>query len=116
MRRKCEEKLAQDKQFDRYYTQLGSASQTLLVELLQKIGEFIEATKESQKNEIISLDVKSYALRRQLAREVGLKYKGAVFTEFKKSTEQFTIKKWFKRNENKGANGNSNQKGQTNPE
>jgi hypothetical protein len=42
-----------------------------LIELLAKVGDFIEASKDSQKNEILNLEVKSYALRRQLARDIG---------------------------------------------
>jgi len=46
------------------------------------------------------LTVKSQALKRQLAKDVAIKYKESanLFTEFKKNSDQFTIKRWAKRN------------------
>ncbi len=65
------------------------------------IDDFVEKTKTSQKNEQLVIDIKSHALRRQLARDIGAKYKvlGNIFTEFKKNSDQFIIKKWYKRND-----------------
>jgi len=41
-----------------------------------------------------------------LARDIAAKYRelGNIFTEFKKNTDQFIVKKWFKRNDYGGNN------------
>lgn len=71
---------------------------------MEKVDRFVEETSKSTKNEQLIVNVKSYALRRQLARDVGAKYRESanVFTEFKKTSDVFVIKKWAKRN-NAGA-------------
>jgi len=40
-------------------------------------------------------------LRRQLGKEVRIKYQdlGNIFTEFKKNSDNFIVKKWWKRND-----------------
>jgi hypothetical protein len=49
--------------------------------------------------EKVELRVPSYALKRELAREINIRYKDAnIFTEHKKGSEIFTVKKWRKRN------------------
>jgi hypothetical protein len=68
-------------------------------EHLKTIEEFVASVANSDNNEKIDLVVPSYALRRDLAKKVGGKYKDQnVFTEFKKNSEVFTVKKWKKRN------------------
>lgn len=54
---------------------MGDTSAALLVELMQQVDKFVEDTKDSNKNEQLTLEVKSHALRRQLAREIAIKYK-----------------------------------------
>ena len=61
----------------------------------------------------MELEVKSHALKKQLARDINTRFKGAFFTEFKKNTDIFVIKKYFKRNEGKSTN---SYKSQSNPE
>ena len=89
-------------QFTRFYTHLGKTSSDNLKILLEKVDDFVRKTKDSTKNEILQLDVDSYALKRQLARDISNKYKeqGNIYTEFKKNSNVFTIKKWFKKNTN----------------
>lgn len=60
------------------------------------------------------LTISSHALKRQLARDVAIKYKEVgVFTEFKKESDQFIVKKWYKKN-NFPANKQSSNVGQSN--
>ena len=48
----CEEKLTStQKNFEKSYTQLGSASKALLAQLLVKVQEFYDAAQLSNKNE-----------------------------------------------------------------
>jgi hypothetical protein len=56
---------------------------------MQTVDKFVEDTNKSAKNEQMTLVVKSHALKRQLAREVAIKYKESanVFTEFKKNSD-----------------------------
>lgn len=81
------------------------------------VDKFVEDTKLSAKNEQMTLVVKSHALKRQLAREIAIKYKESanVFTEFKKNNDQFILKKWAKRN-NTGMNPAAQPKKPQNPE
>ena len=61
--------------------------------------------------------MKSHALKRQLAREIAIKHKESanVFTEFKKNSDQFLIKRWAKRN-NFGGQSTAQAKKPNNPE
>lgn len=66
---------------------------------MKAIDAFVKKVENSDKNESTELVVSSYALKRELAKRVSLKYKEQnVFTEFKKGTDVFTVKKWKKRN------------------
>ena len=51
--------------------------------------------------------MKSQALKRQLAKEIAIKYKesASIFTEFKKNSDQFVIKRWAKRNQTSSSQG-----------
>jgi hypothetical protein len=46
-------------------------------------------------------------LKRQLAKEIAIKYKdsASIYTEFKKNSDQFIIKRWAKRNQTSSAAG-----------
>jgi hypothetical protein len=67
---------------------------------LKTVAKFVEDTQKSTKTEQITVDVKSQALKRQLAKEIAIKYKesASLYTEFKKNSDSFVIKKWAKRN------------------
>jgi hypothetical protein len=79
---------------------MGKTSSEQLQIQMAAVDKFVEDTKLSAKNEQMTLVVKSHALKRQLAREIAIKYKESanVFTEFKKNSDQFILKKWAKRN------------------
>ncbi|CDW88814.1 caf1 family ribonuclease containing protein [Stylonychia lemnae] len=85
----------------RFYTHLGDNSQQLLSQFLEQVDRFFADTKNSNKNEQLILEVKSHALKRQLSRDINAKYRenGNIYVEFKKNSDQFTIKKWWKRND-----------------
>ena len=65
------------------------------------VDKFVEDTSKSAKNEQTQLIVKSQALKRQLAKEISIKYKDSarIYTEFKKNSDQFIIKRWANRNQ-----------------
>ena len=75
--------------FARFFTNMGKTSSEQLVSQMQTVDKFVEDTNKSAKNEQMTLVVKSHALKRQLAREVAIKYKESanVFTEFKKNSD-----------------------------
>lgn len=113
-------KLSEEKQFNRFYTHLGDSSQALLTQLLEQVDKFVADTKDSNKNEQLVLEVKSHALKRQLSRDIQNKYKeqGNIYCEFKKGSDSYVIKKWWKKNDygnksgnNRGAADRSGQKG-----
>ena len=87
--------------YSRFFTHMGNNSQELLIQSMLFVDKFVEDTNKSTKNEQTVLSVKSQALKRQLAREVAIKYKESanLFTEFKKNSDQFIIKRWYKRNQ-----------------
>ena len=64
------------------------------------VDKFVEDTNKSGKNEQMMLSVKSHALKRTLAKDVAIKYKESanIFTEFKKNSDNFIVKRWAKRN------------------
>ena len=68
---------------------MGKTSQALLVQSMAAVDKFVEDTNKSVKNEQTQFIVKSQALKRQLAREIAIKYKESanLFTEFKKNTD-----------------------------
>lgn len=101
IKKKCQDKFSDEKQFHRFYTHLGESSSRLLVELMEQVDKFYESSKDSGKNEVLTLEVKSHALKRQLARDIAAKYRstGNLFTEFKKNSDNFVIKKWAKKND-----------------
>lgn len=78
---------------------------------MEQVDKFYESSKDSGKNEVLTLEVKSHALKRQFARDIAAKYRttGNFFTEFKKNSDQFVIKKWAKKNDfsNKGKAGST---------
>jgi hypothetical protein len=53
------------------------------------VDKFVEDTSKSAKNEQTQLIVKSQALKRQLAKEISIKYKdsASIYTEFKKNSD-----------------------------
>jgi hypothetical protein len=70
----------------------------------------VQSVAKSNENEKLDLTVSSYALKRDLAKKVNSKYMGqSIFTEFKKNTDTFTIKKWKKRNNPPGRFDNKKQ-------
>lgn len=91
----------EERYFTRFYTHLGDSSQQLLVQILEQVEKFVEETKNSSKNEQLVLDIKSHALKRQLSRDLQNKYReqGNIFCEFKKGSDQFVIKKWWRKND-----------------
>lgn len=86
---------------------MGKTSSNLLVENMAAVDKFVEETNKATKNEQTQLTVKSQALKRQLAKEIALKYKESanIFTEFKKNSDQFIIKRWLKRSQAQPAAG-----------
>ena len=84
----------------RFYTHLGTTSQQEQVVQMEAVDKFVECTNASTKNEQHILSIKSYALRRQLAKDVATKYRESanIYTEFKKNSDVFIIKRWAKRN------------------
>lgn len=48
---------------------------------------------------MIEFKIESFGLRKYLAREIYAKYStlNCIFTEYKKETDKFVIKKWLKR-------------------
>lgn len=99
----------------RYYLHLGTTSAELLVKHMAAVDKFVEDTNSATKNEQMIFNVKSHALRRLLAKEIAIKYKESanLFTEFKKDSDVFVVKRWLKRNT--GASGTSSVR-QPNPE
>lgn len=86
-------------QATRFYTHIGKTSKEQLELHLKTIDEFIEKVKDSDSNEKLDLTVPSYALKRDLGKKVNAKYMGQnIFSEFKKGTDTFTVKKWKNRN------------------
>lgn len=81
------------------------------------VDKFVEDTNKSAKNEQMILNVKSHALKRQLAKEVAIKYKESanIFTEFKKNSDSFIVKRWAKRTNTGSIAGGQAKKAQ-NPE
>lgn len=106
----------EERYFTRFYTHLGDSSQQLLVQILEQVEKFVEETKNSNKNEQLVLDIKSHALKRQLSRDLQNKYReqGNIFCEFKKGSDQFVIKKWWRKNDS--AKNASAQKSATKPQ
>ena len=47
--------------------------------------------------------MKSQALKKKLAKEISSIFKGGLVTEFKKNSDWFVIKKYWKRNEPKAS-------------
>ena len=84
---------------------MGKTSQEQLVAQMAAVDKFVEDTNKSAKNEQMIFNVKSHALKRQLAKEVAIKYKESanIFTEFKKNSDSFIVKRWAKRT-NTGSN------------
>jgi hypothetical protein len=78
---------------------MGDTSEELLAQHMREVDKFVERTSGSTRNEQMSLKIKSQALKRALAKEIAIKYKESanLFTEFKKDTEYFNIKKWAQR-------------------
>jgi hypothetical protein len=78
---------------------MGKTSQEQLVAQKAAVDKFVEDTNKSAKNEQMILNVKSHALKRQLAKEVAIKHKESanIFTEFKKNSDSFIVKRWAKR-------------------
>jgi hypothetical protein len=78
---------------------MGHSSSELLTQNMQSVEKWVEETNKSTKNEQTQLTVKSQALKRQLAKEIAIKFKDSanLFTEFKKNSDIFVIKRWVKR-------------------
>ncbi len=95
----------QQQTYSRFYTHLGKTSQGLLTQHMLAVDKFVEDTQKSTKNEQMQLSIQSHALKRSLAREVAIKYKESanLFTDFKKTSDAFIIKRWYKRNNNSSA-------------
>jgi hypothetical protein len=53
------------------------------------VDKFVEDTNKSGKNEQITISVPSQALKRQLAKDIAIKYRDSanIFTEFKKGSD-----------------------------
>lgn len=64
-----------------------------------KVDKFVADAVKASKNDQMTIIAKSHALKRQLAKEIAIKYKDSanVFTEFKKGSDQFIVKRWAKR-------------------
>eukprot|EP00347_Sterkiella_histriomuscorum_P019713 403340574 len=99
--RRAMNRVSEEKQHNRFYTHLGDSSQAQLIAIMEQVEKFIADTKDSGKNEQLVLEVKSHALKRQLSRDLQNKYKelGNIYCEFKKGSDQFSIKKWWKKND-----------------
>jgi len=67
---------------------------------MEAVDKFVLDTNASTKNEQLTLEVKSYALKRQLAKEVAIKYKESanLYTEYWKNNNAFVVKRWARKN------------------
>ena len=84
-------------QFTRSHTHLGTKSTQTLESYVKKVQNFVElAKKDANQTKVLELDIESFALKKQLARELYDIYRGQriIFTEYKKGSRIFTVKKW----------------------
>lgn len=81
---------------NRAFTSLGSTSQKSLSDYMRKVANFIQLARKSDDNLVLDLKVESYALRRKLSNELQYLYKdrNLIFTQFSKSSQIFTVRKW----------------------
>jgi DNA polymerase III delta subunit len=65
------------------------------------VQDFVELTKaiDSYEHKVLELDIESLALKKQLARELSELYKDqrVIFTEYKKGSSTFTVRKWYQK-------------------
>ena len=96
--RKCQEKFSEEPKYNRFYSHIGQTSKDKMVELMKQVDEFVAKNLESDQPEKLELEVESYALRRQLGREIYAKYNnlGKIFSENKRGSNTFTVKKVVK--------------------
>jgi hypothetical protein len=96
---------------------MGKTSATKLENLMKQVDEFVVQAKANSKNNLLTLKVESYALKRQLAREIFSKYKNDnFFTEYKKSGDDFVVKKWAVRNNPPKEKASGEEEKESNPE
>ena len=100
MLEKCREQVAGGASGNRYYVHLGESSKALLTQRMEAVDKFVLDTNASTKNEQLTLEVQSYALKRQLAKEVAIKYKESanLYTEYSKDNYAFVVKRWARKN------------------
>jgi hypothetical protein len=83
--------------FNRSYTHLGSQSTKTLKEYVSKVQNFVELSKKNENQyQVLELTIESFALKKQLARELSDLYseQRIIFTEYKKGSDLFTVRKW----------------------
>lgn len=64
---------------------------------VKKVQNFVELSKKDDNQyKVMELEIESFALKKQLARELYDLYSGQriIFTEYKKGSSIFTVKKW----------------------
>jgi hypothetical protein len=64
VKKKCIERLKDGPRGNRFHTQLGKSSSELLDVLMLQVDEFVEKAQKTAKNEQITFEVKSHALKK----------------------------------------------------
>ena len=102
--------------FMRYFLSLSDTSSKLLTQNMTSVDKFVAETNAATKTEQIVFTVKSHALKRLLAKDIGIKYKESanLYCEYRKDSDVFTVKRWQKRNNN--ASGTASKQQAANPE
>lgn len=81
---------------------MGTRSQQSLSEYVQKVQNFVELTKANKDypHKVLELEIESFALKKQLAKELQELYKDqkVIFTEYKKGTSTFLVRKFNQKN------------------
>ena len=92
--------------YKRFYTSLGQQSQTSLKDYLVKCQDFVEKTRSDTENQhFLELQIESYALKKQLARDLYVIYgeQNLIYTNYSKDSDKFTIKKQRQKEETKNS-------------
>ena len=84
-------------QFTRSHTHLGTKSTQTLESYVKKVQNFVElAKKDANQTKVLELDIESFALKKQLAKDLYDMYneQRIIYVEYKKGSSTFTVRKW----------------------
>ena len=88
-------------------THLGSRSQASLGEYVKKVQNFVELTQANKDypQKVLELEIESFALKKQLARELQELYRDqkVIFTEYKKGSSTFLVRKFNQKTNQPGS-------------